>query len=406
MSNTKLDKIIFRTNFSRRFPDPLNGLADADPYNIEHHVLLIRAIDIPSGISVAPNPRQAKTNVGIYKEIQASLEDAGDPTFHLKNKGITIFAHKVDVSDDKKVLTAFLGSGDGIADGGHTYKIIIDSQSKNKCPDNQYVRLEIITGIPSLNKVDISGGLNTGVQVQEASLENLQGTFDWIKEELKGTPYGKKIAYMQNEPGEFDIRDILAFMTVFNVEHPSLKGRQPKEAYTSKAACLKLYQENEASYKMLRPILKDILCLHDYIHLNLGKKYNEALKQEGAKGRAHGMVGVFDHKQKGTFKFIFADKESDYKLYDGTFFPIYGAMRYLVKKKGDEYAWKFKSFDDVKKMFDAKAKELLEATYRKTEEFGKKPNPVGKNESHWDYLYEKIVTAYTQQRLAELEELD
>jgi hypothetical protein len=373
---------------------------NTDPYKIEHHILLIRAIDVPSGISLEPNPRKQNIDLAIYQDIQSSLEENGDPTFHLKNKGITMFANSVEVSEDKKVVTAFLDEDDGIADGGHTYKIILDSQSKNKCPDNQYVKIEIITGVPQINKADITGGLNTAVQVQEASLQNLEGKFDWIKKTLEGEPYYDQISYMQNEKKEFDVRDIIAFLTLFNVENSSLKGRHPKEAYTSKAACLKLYaddSEKDKTYEMLKPLLKDILQLHDYINLNMGKLYNAEKKDKGERGRAHGMEGVFDDKARG-FRFIFANEESKHKLFDGALYPIFGALRYLVerKKNATEYSWKLKNFDQVKKFFDSVGAELLTATYNTSLTHGRKPNPIGKDENHWGYLYQIVKVKYME----------
>jgi len=355
--------------------------------------LLIKAIDVPSGISLEPNPRGQRIDWGIYKDIQSSLEDSGDPTFHLKNKGITLFAHKVDISEDKKVVTAYLGPNDGIADGGHTYQIILASQSKNKCPDNQYIKFEVITGIPERSKVDITGGLNTAVQVQEASLANLEGKFNWIKEVIKGTPYENKITFKQNEKGEFDIRDIIAFLTLFNVEHPDLKNRQPKEAYTSKAACLTLYRKNQESYEMLKPILKDILYLHDYIHINSRKIYDQEKN-----GKAALMVGVFDKRKRGKHQFVFMGVEDDCRLFDGALYPIFGALRFLVEKKPGQshYSWKFDSFNKVKSLFDKVVADMVVTTYNTSLVYGRKPDAIGKDENHWDNLYKTIALAYLQ----------
>ncbi len=232
MYNTKLTKIILKTDYSRRFPDPLNKLETSNSV-MEHHILLVKAIDLPKEISLTPNPREQNIDKRVYKKIQSSLVDPKDTKFHLRNKGITMFAHKVEISDDKKFVTAFLGAEDGIADGGHTYKIITDAQEKENFPDNQYVKIEIITGVPDEDKVEIVGGLNTCVQVQAASLANLDSKFEWVKQEIKDMPYANKIAYRENEDGDFDIRDLVAFMTIFNVENPSLKGRHPKESHSA-----------------------------------------------------------------------------------------------------------------------------------------------------------------------------
>src|SRR4030042_743243 len=135
MENVKLQKVLIKTDYTRKYPDPLNQDVSGDPYNIEHHILVSRAIDVPSGIPKDPNPREQRIDYGIYRKVRESLEDADDLSFHLKNKGITILAHKVDYSPDKRVATVYLSEGDGIADGAHTYEIILAAQGNETCPD-------------------------------------------------------------------------------------------------------------------------------------------------------------------------------------------------------------------------------------------------------------------------------
>jgi hypothetical protein len=395
MSRDELNKVLLKSDYSRKYPDPLNVSNSADKYSIDHHILICRAIDVPFGILKSPNPREQRIDLGIYKDIQNSLEDSGDPTFHLKNKGITMFAHRVEYSEDKKVATIYYSNDEGIADGGHTYEILLAAQSKGSCPEDQYVKFEIMTGIPSSMMVDITGGLNTAVQVQEASLANLEGKFEWIKEAIKGTPYENEIAFKQNEKKPFDIREIIALLTMFNVEHEDIKGRHPKEAYTSKAACLNLYKKNQASYEMLRPLVKDILYLYDYVHLNSREIYNR-----DRNGNAGAMKGVFESRTKKPFDFIFMDQQEYYRLYDGTFYPILGALRFLVEKKsGDKYySWKVGSLQNVKSFFDKVAADLVETTYKTSLIYGRKPNPVGKDDNHWDNLYKTVALAYLEKR--------
>lgn len=396
MTNKKnLNKVIIKSEYSRNYPDPLNQSKEGDSLNIVHHILLSRAIDVPSGISTAPNPREQDTDRGIYKKIRESIDNTDDLTFHLKNKGITILAHKVEYSSDKKIATVTLSENDGIADGGHTYSIVQEAISAGTCPDGQYVRFEIITGVPQNMYVDISGGLNTAIQVEKASLLNLKKEFVWVKEILFGTTYADKISYMQNQEGDYDIRELLGIMTLFNVNkfpYPE----HPKEAYVSKAKCLDLYESDPDSYKMLKPLLKDILYLYDYVHLQSRKRHNE---ENG--GKAASMKGVYTEKKKrGTCNFIFLGEdikkysEDDRKsmLYDGPLYPMLGAMRFLVEQKPgqDVYSWKLKSFREVKSFFDEVAPELVSTTYNTSLIYGRKPNPIGKDENHWDNLYKTV----------------
>jgi len=389
ISIKNLEKTAIKAEYSRHYPDPLNQNPEGDPLHIEHHVLLSRAVDVPKGISKAPNPRAQKTDRGIYKDVRKSLDDADDLSFHLKNKGITLLAHHVDYSPDKKIATVYLGQGDGIADGAHTYQIILEAQDAGTCPEGQYVKFEVLTGIPQGIGPDITGGLNTAVQVDDASLLNLKQEFDWVKEILKKTKFGDRISYMQNEDLAYDIREILGIMTLFNVKKfPYKDGKHPKEAYVSKSKCLDLYVEDPDSFKMLKPILIDILFLHDYIHVQSRELWN---KKTG--GRAGGMTGLFTPKKsRSNYPLVFMGIETEQKLYDGALYPMLGAMRFLVEQKPGEnvYSWKLKSFNEVKSFFDEVAPDLVATTYKTSLIYGRKPNPIGKDENHWDNMYKTV----------------
>ncbi|MCL4457315.1 MAG: AIPR family protein [Nitrospirae bacterium] len=403
MAKSKLNKFILKSDYSRRYPDPLNKTEEGDPYNIEHHIFVIRAIDVPSGMPMTPNPREQRIDKGIYKEVTESLKSTDDLSFHLKNKGITMLAHQVEYgSTDKRIATVSFGENDGIADGGHTYKIILAAQEEGACPEDQYVKFEIITGVPQEMAVDITGGLNTAVQVDDASLMNLEGKFDWVKEVLMQESYADQISYKMNEEGKFDVREILGLMTLFNIEKFPYP-QHPKDAYVSKAKCLDLYEDDPDSFKMLRPLLKDILYLYDYVHIMSRKRRNE--KVEDAK--TAGMKGVYARRKRGDYDFIFiGNKEAkqlsggklDAKLYDGVLYPMLGALRFLVEqKKGEKtYSWKLKSFKEVKSFFDEIAPELVNTTYNTCRTYNNKPNPVGKDNNHWDNMYKTVALAYLQ----------
>ncbi|MSQ22082.1 MAG: hypothetical protein EXR53_02070 [Dehalococcoidia bacterium] len=152
-----------------------------------------------------------------------------------------------------------------------------------------------------------------------------------------------------------------------------------------------LYVANPGSYKMLSPILLDILQLHDYVHLQSRVRYNE---ETG--GRAKGMVGVYATKKRGKYDFAFSGKQDDYKLYDGALYPMLGALRFLVEQKPGEdvFSWKLGSLDAVKAFFDEVAPELVATTYKTSLTYGRKPNPVGKDDNHWDNMYKTVALHY------------
>lgn len=390
-----MTKVILKPEYSRRYPDPLSKGMQEDMTGIDHHVLLCKAVTLPDNLPLDPNPRAQKTDRGVYKEVKQSLLSESDPTFHLKNKGITMVAHTVNYSAQKDTVEVIFDEGDGIVDGGHTYRIVLEN--KEECPDSQYVKFEILTGVPRYMVEPIARGLNTALQVQEMSLANLAGQFDWIKDTLADAPYANEIAYRENEKCEFDIREIVALLTLFNIDEFPDGDKHPRIAYTSKAACLELYTRKggKESYKKLRPLIKDILYLHDYIHLNARPLYN---KKYGGRG---GRLAFYQTRKRGEYSFPFAGEVGQARLYDGALYPILGAFRFLVEEKQGSgvFSWKTGSMEGVKQLFDETGGGLLNSTKITSDSRGKNPNAIGKDENHWDNLFKTVALAYLQKTI-------
>lgn len=390
-------KVNIEADYARRIPDPINKVAHE--YNIEHFVLFVKAKSLPQDIPVDANPRSQKTNRSIYRDVRKSLESQDEPTFHLKNKGITILVEKVEVSPDHRFYTLYIKDGQGIADGGHTYTIIKESQQDGTCPEQQFVRLEIIKGVSPELAVEISSGLNTAVQVQDYSLANLEHKFDWIREALPKS-FNEHIAYKENEEGkDFDIQDVITYMLALNIDlYPNNQQmRHPKQAYTSKSACLDVFLdgENAASFKKFSKILPDILRLRDYIAGKSADLYNQGKRDEGARGAARKMEGVFE-KRKKSYPFPFLNIVSPTQMYSGTFYPIFAAMRVLIEQKpgNDFFSWTVGTIEDVFQVYDQLAAQLVATTYNTSLTWGRRPNAVGKDDNLWSALY-NIVEIYT-----------
>ncbi|GAF80220.1 unnamed protein product, partial [marine sediment metagenome] len=328
-------------------------------------------------------------------DVKESLLNESDPTFHLKNKGITIIAREVNC-EDKSKLEVIFDEGNGIVDGAHTYEII--RQNREECPDNQYVRIEILTGIDKDIVTSIAQGLNTAVQVQEMSLLNLDEEFKWIKETLEGEVYAGDIAYKENLNLAFDARDIVALMTLFNIDLFPDGSKHPKLAYVSKAQNLRLYKDNKDAYLKLKPLLKDILCFYDYVQQKSQTLYNSAHGGRGGGLSFFKSYKKFKKKPRKRHQLVFTDTETEYKLYDGALYPILGAFRYLVEYKdgADCCSWKPGSFREIKKLFDEVGGDLIYATKNTSDNHGKNPDAIGKDENHWDNLYNKVGMSYLQ----------
>ena len=398
----------FRVHTARRVPDPsLQGA--------ERHILTCSVADLPAGLPKDPNPREQTIERGIYRDIRDSLlnkEPATPNVFHLKNKGITLSAKRVHRISDQEFDVEFV-LGQGILDGGHTYEICQENlpeiekrnallREKLAADDEsggvlieQFVSLHVLTGLPVELTAEVAGGLNTAVQVQQFALENLQGQFDWIKEELAGMPYASKIAFKQNEKDtDIDVRDLLMLMDLFNIsDYPNDSSNHPLRAYASKQVVLNNYLEKPDNYRKLRPILRDILVLHDEISreaLLLHNKHNN--------GRAGGLAFVEGPKRQ-LYPFIFIGKKEQYRLTRGALFPMLAAFRWMVREDAHGNAEWRGGFGAVESLWREVGAELMRETQGVSEDNGRKPNAIGKSRNHWSGLHKSVAFAEMKSKI-------
>jgi AIPR protein len=375
----------FVAPYARRVPDPVFHQSRG----IERHIFFVPVRSVPEGLPLDPNARIPNLRRQIYKDIEASLLDKNTTpgTFHLKHKGITLIAESV-VKSGEGAYTVNLGKHHGIVDGGHTYELIVKNLGNERLPTHQFVKFEISTGIPNEWIVDIAGGLNTSVQVQPFALDTLAGKFKWIQDTLRKEPYYKHIAWKENEDGEYDARDIVSLLTCFNVDlFPNTSNNgdtNPVVAYEKKSKALELFEQNPESYKRLRPILKDILVLHDTIRLESQDLHNDA-------GGKYGNLSFVEDKVLGKFAFHFISKESEYRLMNAALYPILGAFRWMVEidPKKKKARWRG-GFRNVLRLWRSSASELLRITVQKNAEEGRNPNALGKSRAHWSSLYSRL----------------
>jgi hypothetical protein len=393
-----MKKFSVPARFVRRIPDPVFP-------HCERHVLITAMKDLPVGLPTDPNPRKPRIDRLIWREIKKHLlNEEGTPnTFHLKNKGITLIADRVNKIDEENVELVF-EDGQGIVDGGHTYQLCQENRAEIEelnAGNNggmpmitPFIKMEVLTGFPSELWPEIAGGLNTAVQVQEMSLMELQNEFDWIKEELHGQPYANKIAYREGESAPYDARDVVVLLDLFNIfDFPNDGSDHPVRAYTSKAQVLGNYKAKQKQYESLRPLLKDILVLHDTIGLEGRDKHNAA----GGKG---GKLAFVESRKRGQFEFVFTDKESKYRVIGGALFPMLAAFRWLVQQNPKTGAIEWRGgFKAVKELWDKTGPELMRATQETSNELGRKPYAIGRSRNHWQTLHKTVANADLMRRL-------
>lgn len=377
----------FPAYFHRSQPDPTGNKEQ------KRHAFYVALKDFPPDLPLDPNARTPNINHGIYKEIlQSALSNDG--RFHYKHKGITIVADEVRVTDERgpvSTLLIKLREGDGILDGGHSSAIIAKAKSISAedgvAIGNQFVKVEVITRVPADDIAEISGGLNTSVQVKDISLENLAGHFDWLKKLLSDAPYSDKIGWQENAKCEIDARDLISLLTCFNLEHfpADVDATQPLIAYEKKSKALELYQDHQASFERLAPIVKDILVLYDIIRSD-----KETWNEEGGdgKGGKFGNLAFVEKKQRGFF-LPFLQTEVEHKLMDSVVFPMLAGFRCMVEERNGEYAWQT-DFEGVKRLWNDSAVGLLRLTKQVSDEHGRNPNAIGKSRPHWSNVLTRI----------------
>ena len=320
--------IVLKPRHAQRMHDPLFS----STHGTQRYTFFVPLEDLPEGISLDPCPRGPGTRWDVYKDVRASLlnEDCIPGIFHLKNRGITIVAEEVDKVDDREYKVE-IKPGQGIVDGRQTYQLIIEAQrdANVNIPAKQYVKVEVIVGLPPACLPEMASGLNTFMEVQTQSLEPLQEAFQWIKDELAGEPFYQHISWSETQRGLFDVAEILCLLTCFNIDlYPNQGSNHPVVAYSNKAAVLKTFEqefkENDGrAYVRLRPILKDILLLHDTIR----KQFAELTRRQG-----HGKSDIIEQARGAPYQFPFTRMVAAERATRGALYPVLGAFRWLVQE--------------------------------------------------------------------------
>lgn len=369
--------------------------------SIKKYWLTVKATEFPSGISAAANAREpVGLNRMVYRDVKASLEgkEATPGSFDLMNKGITILALNVRLLDkDEQVYELTVDDKEGgIVDGAHTAKIIEKCNADGTTHPDQYVEVFIRTGVEDELITDIARGLNTGMQVAPKSIYNIDGVFDWLKAEVKGKPYQEMISWRESDTGDYDVRDLISMLELFNIfDFPNDGGKHPISAYEKWSIPLekfaKDYEENNgkklqnSKYYRLRPLLNDALALYDHIRHDFRESHNEA------GGRA-GKMNIVEEAGKGRkLDFPFGQlPPSGYRLTKGAAYPMLAAFRNMVTLDGSGNATWQGGFKAVLRLWSEAMEELVEETYNATKEIGRMPDQLGKNRKHWDNLHMKI----------------
>ncbi|HWB22233.1 MAG TPA: AIPR family protein [Gaiellaceae bacterium] len=399
----------------------------------------VRALEnlkIYSGANPRKNP---KVRSRVAKQIRQSLlnEDTVVDAFHLAHLGITVIATdftRVEGREDAYLLKFKLDESDepqdGIVNGLHTLAVIEDLLgSQAEISPNQYVSFTVITGIAGADRATIvpfiAKGRNTVLQVKEESIDNLMKRFDTIKKAVDPFPYENQIGWEESANTEYDVIDVLAIMTALNpILYPNETSgtadvTHPIIAADHKRACLKRFEESQAAYDQLAPLLPDMLHLYDLVRSDARERYNTTGKGKRG-GRLRVMTSRKDRKTGNAitdalyFPFYRTGKNSygtrgTFELTYSATFAILAAFRnFIVLNESGQYEWKG-GFAAVEKAWRKLGAELVITCQETAETLPEHKMAVllGRNRPLWNGLH-KIVREYltrqdADERTAELQ---
>lgn len=396
---------------ARRMPDPNFGGA-------ETHYMLVPANEFPAGIPLDANPREPNVNRPVYRDVSRSLrqqDDSVEGTFHLKHRGIAVVASAVSKSraareDGMDVYELHFppDSGYGIVDGGHSYEIVRQAVEDGMAPSNEYIRLEVMTGLPAAELItEIAGGRNTSMQVQAKSLLDLNKEFQFLKDALAPDGWADRIAWHEGQEGDIDVVDIIAIMSCFDIEGYPDRSSHPVDAYRRKASMIDRFQKDADRYRRLTPVLRDILHLHDLIASDSEQRWQQMGGASGSGGK-YGRLEMVEVVKQGrpNFEFPFLEGvESEKRLRRPALFPILASFRFLLVQSppGAPYGqyqgveWR-DGFDGAKELWSAAGGQLLKVFYEHWESTGRDLHAAGRSPALWGSIYKELAVIDFERR--------
>lgn len=371
------------------------------------------------------NPRSHEDgtlNGSVPKAIEQTIRDNPED-FYLANRGVTILAESVSFDPTKQMFEIVLTdhSGEtaqhGVADGGTTDAVIAKVQREvadlhgvayggltiDQIPPflrNSRVHLEVIVG---LSGDDTDGnrlarlvqGRNTSRQVKSWTIADFKGKFDWLKKILDadGSTFKDKIGYEENAAKDVNIMEVLAILTLFHPMYDG-KGKAPTVAYSSKGRMDKRLVDEAPGYRVLGPLITDILRLHDHVYANFHAKYQQAFPGGKLARRGKTDDRLFPKSPK---VLPLTGHKAQYHVPTGVLYPLLASLRALVRfpKEGElkEATWKI----DPLAFFDKYGHELVEYIIDQLEGSSQNnPQTMGKSKTVYIAVRDRVANLLTE----------
>jgi len=397
--------------WSRRMVDPNFPGA-------ETHYMLVPASELPSGLPLDANPRDPNINRPVYRAISQSLRQEDDSvagSFHLKHRGITILASTVtkvgDPRDDGLDVFELHFPDDGIygiVDGGHSYEIVRKANEDDAIPENEYLKLEVITGLRTETLVtEIAGGRNTSMQVQAKSLLDLNREFQFLKDELAAERWSENVAWHEGDSGDVDVVDLIAIISCFDIESYPGRTSHPVDAYRRKKSMLDRFQTDPDRYRRLTPIVRDVLQLHDWIAFDSEDRWQQVGGFSGSGGK-YGRLEMVEVAKTGrpdfSFTFLNGDR-SRKRLRRPAVFPILASFRLLLTQDAagtphgayKPVRWR-SGFEEVMELWEVAGGQLLRTFYEHWDSTGRDLHASGRSPAVWGSIYKELAVIDFERR--------
>ena len=393
------EQLVFPAVSFRRIPSP------GDAQNQRSYVAVVNVFDLPDFRGWRKvNVRDSRETGSVPKAIRHTLEEDPDMFFFM-NRGLVVTAEAVSFDNENAELSVKLRdpSLHGLLDGGHTYTVIkryTEQTDRGSLSVEQqaFVRMELLEGFGPEEIVDIVEARNTSNQVKDQSLLELQQRFEGIKQAVAGQGYADSIAYKEYEiyqgtdengkkPKPIDVREIVAFLTVFNKD---LYGdnRHPVSAYSRKAACLDSFRDNPESFEKIYGLLPEILRLWDVINANMREWYETLKADKGERAKFGRITGV--QSKPSTLHFLGGTSADT--IPTAFAYPILAALRAFVEEDNGEFRWG-KGLQPEKALREGLGQQLTDVVISNALEF-RNPTKQGKTPAVWDQCYSKAQIWY------------
>jgi AIPR protein len=378
-----------------------------------------------------PNPRTPNTRKQAAKRLRESLEgidSARVGAFHLAHGGIRGLVKSFEKINENTYKATFeVGTGNnaqdhGIANGLHTIAVIQKALAEGVIPRGQYLTFTLVEHVDRALVPYIGEGLNTNIQVAEESIIDLGGAFEPFKKAVAAKSYKGEIGWHENEPGQYDARDVFAILNALNIfRYPNdNRDKNPIESYEKPSSAIRAFsnekddrnRESEpTSFERLIPILNDALYLYDWIGFDAGARYKEAVPAglPGGLSIMESRTGKDNEAVPDVWPFPFISEgrpdvvRATYRLAKGVRFAMLAAFRTFVEvgERTGKVEWAG-GFEAVLGAWQALGGDMMVTAKDVSQASNYNPNAVGKNRPLWRQLHQMAASYRLQQEADQL----